>query len=37
MNNYQRFLSGEYCNYLDPEVLEMIIQTQKYLSVLKRH
>ena len=34
INNYQRFLSGEYCNYLDAEVLEMIVKTQKCLSVL---
>lgn len=34
INNYQRFLSEEYCNYLDAEVLEMIVKTQKCLSVL---
>lgn len=27
-SNYQRFLSGEYCNRLDSEVLNMIIQTR---------
>lgn len=32
--NYQRFLSGEYCNRLDPEVLSMIIQTKELLSML---
>ena len=34
INNYKRFLSGELCNCLDAEVLEMITQTKKYLSVL---
>ena len=34
INNYKRFLSGELCNRLDAEVLEMIIQTRKYLSLL---
>lgn len=34
ISNYQRFLSGEYCNRLDPEVLEMIVQTKEYLSIL---
>ena len=34
MSNYQRFLSGEYCNYLDAEVLSMINRTKGYLSVL---
>lgn len=29
--NYQRFLDGEYCNKLDPEVLEMMIQTKRLL------
>lgn len=33
-SNYQRFLSGEYCNRLDPEVLEMIVQTREYLSAV---
>lgn len=33
-NNYQHFLSGEYCNYLDAEVLVMINRTKGYLSVL---
>lgn len=32
--NYQRFLSGEYCNHLDEEVLEMMIQTKKLLPLL---
>lgn len=34
MSNYKRFLSGELCNRLDAEVLEMITQTKKYLSIL---
>ena len=34
MSNYQHFLSGEYCNYLDAEVLVMINRTKGYLSVL---
>lgn len=29
--SYQRFLDGEYCNKLDPEVLEMMIQTKRLL------
>lgn len=29
--NYQRFLSGEYCNRLDDEVLDMIIRTGNLL------
>ena len=29
--NYQRFLDGEYCNKLDLEVLEMMIQTKRLL------
>ena len=29
--NYQRFLDGEYCNKLDPEVLEMMMQTKRLL------
>lgn len=29
--NYQRFLNGEYCNRLDEEVLNMIVQTQRLL------
>ena len=33
-SNYQRFLSGEYCNRLDSEVLNMIIQTRELLSML---
>lgn len=34
MSNYQRFLQGEYCNMLDSEVLEMIIRTREYLSIV---
>lgn len=34
MSNYQHFLSGEYCNYLDVEVLMMINRTKDCLSVL---
>ena len=34
MSNYQRFLSGEYCNCLDAEVLAMINRTKDYLCVL---
>ena len=30
--NYQRFLDGEYCNRLDPEVLEMMVQTKRLLA-----
>ena len=30
--NYQRFLNGEYCNKLDPEVLEMMMQTKRLLT-----
>ena len=30
--NYQQFLSGEYCNRLDAEVLEMINRTGKLLA-----
>lgn len=33
-SNYQRFLSGEYYNRLDSEVLNMIIQTREFLSML---
>ena len=33
-SNYQRFLSGEYCNRLDSEVLNMIIQTRRYYQCL---
>lgn len=33
-SNYERFLSGEYCNRLDEEVLKMIVQTKEFLSVL---
>ena len=29
--NYQRFLDGEYCNKLDPEVLEMMMLTKRLL------
>lgn len=32
--NYQRFLSGEYCNHLDEEVLGMMIRTKKLLRQL---
>lgn len=32
--NYQRFLSGEYCNHLDEEVLAMMIRTKKLLPLL---
>ena len=32
--SYSRFLSGECCHRLGPEVLEMIAQTTEYLSVL---
>ena len=31
---YQRFLSGEYCNHLDKEVLDMMIQTKRLLRQL---
>lgn len=34
MSNYQRFLSGEYCNCLDAEVLAMINRIKDYLCVL---
>ena len=34
ISNYQRFLSGEYCNYLDTELLAMINRTKDYLCVL---
>lgn len=30
--NYQRFLSGEYCNRLDKEVLDTIIRNKRLLS-----
>ena len=30
--NYQRFLDGEYCNRLDPKVLEMMVQTKRLLA-----
>ena len=30
--NYQQFLSGEYCNHLDAEVLDMINRTSKLLT-----
>lgn len=26
--NYQKFLSGEYCNRLDKEVLDMIVRNK---------
>lgn len=29
--DYQRFLSGEYCNHLDKEVLDMMIRNKKLL------
>lgn len=32
--NYQKFLSGEYCNNIDAEVLEMIFNTSKLLGTL---
>lgn len=35
-SNYQRFLSGEYCNSLTPEVLEMISNTKAYLLRLDK-
>ena len=31
---YQKFLSGEYCNHLDQEVLDMMIRTKKLLGQL---
>lgn len=30
--NYQKFLSGEYCNRLDEEVLDMIIRNKRLLA-----
>ena len=30
-SNYDRFMSGEYCNSLNPEVLEMISNTKACL------
>ena len=30
--NYQKFLAGEYCNHLDQEVLQMIVQTKNLLA-----
>lgn len=30
--NYQRFLAGEYCNRLDEEVLNLMVQTKKLLT-----
>ena len=33
--NYQKFLAGEYCNHLDQEVLQMIVQTKNLLARLK--
>lgn len=32
--NYDRFMSGEYCNSLNPEVLEMISNTKACLARL---
>ena len=32
--NYQKFLAGEYCNHLDQEVLQMIVQTKNLLARL---
>lgn len=32
--NYQKFLAGEYCNRLDEEVLNMMIQTKQLLARL---
>ena len=32
--NYQRFLSGEYCNHLDEEVLDMIVHNRQLLAKL---
>lgn len=32
-SNYQRFLAGEYCNRLDEEVLNMIVQTKRLLTL----
>ena len=31
-SNYDRFMSGEYCNSLNPEVLEMISNTKACLA-----
>lgn len=33
-SNYDRFMSGEYCNSLNPEVLEMISNTKACLARL---
>ena len=33
-SNIQRFLSGEYCNRLDKEVLDMIMKTKGFLSII---
>lgn len=33
-SNFQRFLSGEYCNRLDKEVLDMIMKTKGFLSII---
>lgn len=30
--NYQRFLAGEYCNRLDEEVLNLMVQTKRLLT-----
>lgn len=32
--NYQKFLSGEYCNRLDTEVFEMMVRTKRLLAEL---
>ena len=33
-NNFQRLMSWEYCNRLDKEVLDMIIKTKGFLSMI---
>ena len=33
-SNYNRFMSGEYCNRLDKEVLDMIMKTKGFLSII---
>ena len=35
-SNYDRFMSGEYCNSLNQEVLEMISNTIEYYTRLQR-
>lgn len=30
--NYQKFLSGEYCNRLDKEVFDMIVRNKRLLA-----